>query len=131
MGFIGYLAQLFKVLLAAIIMLLLALGLWLLVGITSTVLGIQSPTFVLISVGLIAVIAFAAGGYLSARYITPRSWLHPMLASLVIGLLYLTRFSSGEVGALHFGLLLIVSVITAGGAVLGRNARPSNNSSGG
>src|SRR5882757_204609 len=124
-SFIGCLVHLLRILLAAVAMLLPALILWLLVGITSAGLGIQSPTFVLISVGLIAAITFASGGYLSARYITPQSWLHPVTASLGLVLLYLSAFTTGDVGALDVGLLLVSAVVTAGGAILGRHvARP-------
>jgi hypothetical protein len=121
-GFIGYLAHLFRILLAAVTMLLLALILWLLAGPTSTILGVQSPTFVLVSVGLIAAIAFATGGYVSARYITPRSWLHPVLASVIMSLFYLTMFSSGNVGALDFGIPLIAAVFDR----RRRRARPTH-----
>jgi hypothetical protein len=122
--------HLLRILLAAVAMLLSALVLWLLVGITSAGLGVQSPTFALVSVGVIAVITFATGGFLSARYITPRSWLHPVMASLAIVLLYLSVFTAGDVGALDIGFLLVSAVVTAGGAILGRHvARPPNISS--
>ena len=53
-----------------------------------------------------------------------------MLASLIMSVFYLTMFSSGNIGALDFGITMIAAVLTAGGAALGRHAWLSKNSTG-
>lgn len=60
---LSFLFHSFRVVLAAVAMLVVAFGLWVLIGTTTAILGIQSPALVLLSAIAIAVAAFSGGGY--------------------------------------------------------------------
>jgi hypothetical protein len=106
--------------LAAVSMLLIAVGLWLLVGVATVTLGLRSPALVLIGALMIAVGAFAGGGYISARYITPRSWVHPTVAAVILGFLYDSAFTTGDIGELALVLPIAAGAIGAAGAAVAR-----------
>ena len=112
----------FRVALAAVTMLVVAFGLWVLIGIITGILDIQYPTLVLVSTIAIAAAAFCGGGYVSARYITTRSLLHPTLAAVVLAAIWLTIFTRGDLGDLGIvaAIPIAAGVVAAGGAALAR-----------
>ena len=124
----AYLMHAARVIAAALVMVLTALALWLVIGLLSSMLGLQTSGFVLVSAGLIAAVAVLSGGYVSARHITPRSLLHPVLASLSLAVLYLSTFTSGNTGALSLVILAAAAIVAAVGAMFGRySGKPPNN----
>jgi len=114
------LAHAFRVLLVVVTMVLVAIGLWLIIGILSATTGIQSPRLVLLSVTAIALAAVSSGGYISARYITPTSLLHPIVAASLVGVLAGAVFTSGDTGALAFGVPIAAAIVAAIGALVAR-----------
>jgi hypothetical protein len=105
-----------RVVLAALTMLAIGVALWLAIGIITGVLGVQTPTVVLVGVGAAALVAFGGGGYVSAKRITPGSVLHPAVAGAGLGLTFATLFTKGDVG------LPMVVVVTASGIVAAAGA---------
>jgi hypothetical protein len=77
-----YLIHALRAALAALTMIAFGAVLWFLDGVVSGVLGFQTPTFVLASTSLIALTALVAGGYVSARNITPNSVSHAAIAGV-------------------------------------------------
>jgi hypothetical protein len=116
---VSFLFHAFRVVLAAVTMLVVAFGLWVLIGTTTAILGIQSPTLVLLSAIAISVAAFSGGGYVSARYITARSLLHPTLAAGVLAGIYESIFTRGDIG-IAAAMPIAAAVVAAGGAALAR-----------
>jgi len=116
---VSFLFHAFRVVLAAVSMLVVAFGLWVLVGTTTAIFGIQSPTLVLGSAIAIAVAAFSGGGYVSARYITARSLLHPTLAAIVLAVVYQSILTRGDIGIVA-AVPIAAGVVAAGGAALAR-----------
>jgi hypothetical protein len=129
----AYLVHALRVLLAALTMIGIGLALWLLLGVVTSVLGLQEflgPKSALAIVVTVSLLPIFGGGYVSARYITPNSVLSPILAGIVLALLYGWAFASGDVGALRFGIVGAAVAAAALGAVLGRRLRsPPNNRS--
>lgn len=123
----AYLVHVLRVLLAALAIALPGLLLWLLVGLLTGALGVQSPIVVLISTVVIGICALLGGSFYSARRITPDSILHPVLAAVTVGLVCISAFSSGDVGALSFGLPATAAIVAAIGAFLGRSSRTPPN----
>src|SRR3981189_3481717 len=96
---VSYLFHAFRVVLATLAMLLIALGLWMTVGtLVAFLIGGQSPAVLALCAITIAVITFFLGGYASARYITVRSWIHPALAAFVLAVSYESIFTRGDLG---------------------------------
>jgi hypothetical protein len=127
----GYLAHALRVLLAALAMLAIAIALWLLVGILTALLGVRSPTLVLVSAGLIALVALIVGGYISAKRITPNSLLHAALAGTVASLLYVCIFTTG-LWTISCSVVVAAGIAAAVGAAIARSrrTRPNNRWSG-
>jgi hypothetical protein len=110
-----------RVVLAALAMLVIAFCLWLLIGLTSSVLGIQTPALIMISAVAIAVVACAVGGYVSSRYITARSLFHPAAAAVALGAAYAAFFTRGDIGGLTLLLPFAAGIVACGGAVVARS----------
>jgi hypothetical protein len=81
---------------------------------------VQTPTVVLISVGAVALVAFGAGGYASAKRITRGSVLHPAAAGAVLGLTFGLLFTNGDVGTLMAVVVAASGIVAAAGAACAR-----------
>jgi hypothetical protein len=69
-----------------------------------------------------------AGGYISARRITPNSVLHPVLAAILVALLCVVAFARGKLGLLPVGIIGAAAIAAAISAFLARmTATPPNN----
>lgn len=117
-----YLIHALRAVLAALTMIVFGAVTWFLVGVVSGILGTQTPTFVLISTSLIALTALVAGGYVSARNITPDSVSHAAVAGAMVSLLYVLLFTSG-LWAVNLGVMLGAAMFGALGAVVARATR--------
>jgi hypothetical protein len=111
-----------RVALAALVMVALTLALWVFAGITSLIFGVRAPSVVVAVMIAIMSIAFAGGGYLSARDITPRSIVHPALGAVAVAMLFEWIFTTGDLGLLAIGLPASAAVLAAGGAALARRS---------
>lgn len=117
----AYIAHSIRVLLAAGVMLLVAVAVWLVVGIATATLGIQTPTVIVGSMFLIATLAVATGSYVSVRYITPNSLLHPVLAAIGLVAADTAVFTIGVVGSLPYVLMLGAASVSALTAFVARS----------
>ena len=120
----AYLVHGFRVALAALTMVLLGVVLWLLFGIGSATIGLRTPVLVF----AFAAATFAAGGFVSARYITPGSVIHPVIAAVAVAVLCIAMWSAGDVSPLYVGVPVVAGVIAAIGAAAARvvGAPPNN-----
>jgi hypothetical protein len=83
---------------------------------------------VVVSAGTSALAALVAGGYISARKITPKSVLHPAIAGVVMVMMYLIALTSGDTSPIDVALIVAGAVLpAAGAAVAGRSRLASNN----
>jgi hypothetical protein len=109
-------------------MIAVGVTLWLLVGIVTGLIGMQTPTVVLASTAVIAVIAILAGGYVSVQRITPNSLLHPVLAGIAVSMLCLSISTKGDLELLSAAVVAAAALFAAIGAALGRSrTKPPNN----
>jgi len=117
--------------LAALTMIAIAFILWLTLGVLIAMLGLEryfGATSAFLWVVSITFLPILAGGYISARRITPNSVLHPVLAAILVALLCLLAFARGALGLLPVGMISAAVIAAAIGAVLARNtATPPNN----
>jgi hypothetical protein len=124
----AYLVHAVRIALAALVMFIVAIALWVPFGLITGLLGIQTSTLVILSAAVVTFAAFMSGGYFSARHITPGSVLHPVLAAAALGLLYVSIFTRGHVVVLTMGLISAAALVAALGALLGRSlGAPPNN----
>jgi hypothetical protein len=111
-------------------MFVVAIALWVPFGLITGLLGIQTSTLLILSAAVVTFAAFMSGGYFSARHITPGSVLHPVLAAIALGLLYVSTFTRGHIVALmtlNMGLISAAALVAALGALLGRSLGTSPN----
>jgi biotin transporter BioY len=112
-------------------MIAIAFVLWLVLGITISMLGLEryfGATSAFLWAVSITFLPIFAGGYISARRITPNSVLHPVLAAVLVALLCLLAFARGNLGLLPVGVIGAAAIAGAMGALLGlRTATPPNN----
>jgi len=125
----AYLAHAARVVFAAGSMLLVGVVFWLAVGILTALLGIQTGTVVLISMALSALVAIAAGSYISVRYITPNRILHPIIAAVALAVLFVVVTTQGDVGSYRVVVPLGAGVVAAIAAVVSRSAKAPPNKS--
>jgi hypothetical protein len=116
-------------------MIAIAFVLWLTLGVSISMLGVEryiGATLAFLWVVSITFLPILAGGYISARRITPNSVVHPVLAAILVALLCLPAFARGDVGLLPVGMISAAVVAAAMGAVLGRKSatRPDNRTNG-
>ena len=120
----------FRVALAALTMVAIAFTLWLILGVLISMLGLEryfGATSAFVWVVSITLIPILAGGYISARRITPNSVVHPVLAAILVALLCLLAFARGELGLLSVGVVGSAAIAAAIGAFLARKtATPPN-----
>jgi hypothetical protein len=121
---VAYLIHAFRVALAALVTLLAGFLLWVLIGIVGGATGFRSPALVFV----FAVAAFAVGGYVSARYITPGSIVHAVIGAAAVAVLCIALWSTGDVSTLYFALPTVAGGIAALGAAVARavGAPPDN-----
>jgi hypothetical protein len=117
-----YLNHALRAVLAALAMIAVGAVLWFVVGAVSGTLGFQTPSFVLISTGLIALTALVAGGYVSARNIVPNSVSHAAIAGALVSLLYVSLFTSG-LWTINLEVMFGAATLGALGAVVARSRR--------
>jgi len=121
----------FRVALAALTMIAIAFILWLTLGVLISMLGLEryfGATSAFLWVISITFIPILAGGYISARRITPNSVLHPVLAAILVALLCFVAFARGNLGLLPVGIIGAAAIAAAIGAFLARKtATPPNN----
>jgi hypothetical protein len=101
-------------------MLFAVVVLWILVGVVTSVLGIQSPRLLLVCAISLAAFGAGIGGYISARYITPKSFPHTIVAAVLIGVIYEHIFTSGDIGALEPSILIGAASFAALGVGVAR-----------
>ena len=124
----AYLAHAARVAFAAGAMLIVGVALWVVIGVLTSLAGVQTGALVLTSTALIVVVAIAAGAYVSVRYITPDAVLHPVIAAVAMALLVVALTTRGDVGALRLLVPLGAGAIAAFSAVISRSSKaPPNN----
>jgi hypothetical protein len=87
--------------------------LWLAIGVITALAGIQTGTVVLVSTALIALAGIGAGSYISVRYITPNSLVHPTAGAVALALLFVLVTMHGDVGSYR-----VVAPVGAGAIAL-------------
>ncbi len=118
---VSYLFHVFRVVFAALAMLVVAFGLWMTVGtLVAVFIGGRFPAVIAICAITIAVATFFLGGYVSATYMTVRSWIHPCLAAVALAVIYESIFTRGDLGQQAVLIPIVAGFIAAGGAVAAR-----------
>ena len=84
---------------------------WIVLGMLTVLMGVQSGSAVLIGFILVVVAGITAGTYISVRYITPSSVLHPVVAAAAIGLMPAGVVLEGETGFVRLAILVGVSAV--------------------
>ena len=105
----AYLVHAARVAFAACAMLVAGGAIWFVLGVLTAVAGVQTGTVVLVSMAVVVLGAVAVGSYVSTRYITPNSILHPVVAAAAMALGAITFAVRGDVG-----LLPVVVPVCAG-----------------
>jgi hypothetical protein len=125
----AYLSHAARVAFAAGAMLLAGGVIWLVLGVFTAVAGIQAGTVVLISMAAVVVGAVAIGSYVSLKYITPNSVLHPVIAAAAAALGAVTFAVRGDLGVLPVVVPLCAGAFAAVSAFIVRSfATPPNKS---
>jgi hypothetical protein len=102
---------------------------WIALGMVNVFTGLLSGAAALIGFLLVAIIGIAGGSYVSVRYITPLSVLHPIVAAGALGLVPIGVVLQGDVGLVRFAILLGVVVVSAAASFISRRiAAPPNTS---
>lgn len=116
----AFLAHATRVVFAAGAMLAVSGVLWLAIGIVTALAGIQTGSVVLISMAFIALAGIGAGSYVSVRYITPNSVLHPILAAVALALVFVFFTMHGDVGMYRVMTPVCAGVVALVAAVISR-----------
>jgi predicted tellurium resistance membrane protein TerC len=110
-------------------MLVAGVALWFVIGVFTALAGIQTGPVVLTSMVLIAIAGIAAGSFLSVRYITRNAVMHPIVAAIILSLLFVSLTMHGDVGADRVLVPLGAAMAAAISAVISRsNGTPPNKS---
>jgi hypothetical protein len=97
--------------------------LWLSLGIITAMAGIQTGTVVLASLAVVVLGAVAVGSYVSVRFITPNSILHPVIAAAAVALGAVSLGVRGDVGVLPLVVPLCAGAFAALSAFICRSTR--------
>jgi hypothetical protein len=119
----AYLAHAARVIFAAGAMFVVAVALWLVIGILTALAGIQTGTVVLISMLVIAVAGIAVGSYVSVRYITPNAVLHPVLAAVSAAITFDALTTQGDLGFIRIAVPVSAAVVAAVTAIGSRSSK--------
>src|SRR5262245_13568055 len=102
----AYLMHAVRVAFAAVMMILIGAAIWSALCAFGALAGIRSEAAVLVSLTVIAIGGIAGGSLFSVRHITPNSVLHPAIAAMTVGVLFVHFATEGDVGLLPVFLIL-------------------------
>lgn len=98
---------------------------WVVAMFIAVLLGEPSEKFVLVAAIAIGIAAVCGGTFLSVRFITPGSVLHPVFAALFLAIAYLAICTDGDIGSLAVGMPFTAIVLAAIAALTFRSDKVS------
>lgn len=110
---------------------IVAVAIWIplsfVLGLVVVPLALKSSAVMSVAVGLSGVLTFGGAGYVSARFITPGSYLHAGAAAFLITLIWALSTSTGPRYVALYSAFGAAGFALAGAWIARRHAAPPNN----